>query len=201
MKTTDNKPKQMNLFENIDFDNPSFSKNTAQGTDIIKTNETKHRYVHNPYPHLLDKWNSWLVDGATFSKFDIPCMRQVSLLSPPKKLIPFSVAMNHRCTEYCAYVHFYEDDYLIDRFWNHPNKYLDKLYKFAGVIAPDFSTCRDMPIPIKDFATYKNMALGSYLQKKMRCIPNLRGDKSCLNKNALCSTQTLHDSNWSQRLH
>lgn len=38
------------------------------------------------------------------------------------------------------------DDYQFERVWAHPERYIDKLSKYALVATPDFSTYSDMPL-------------------------------------------------------
>lgn len=40
---------------------------------------------------------------------------------------------------------------------------------------PDFSTCLDFPVALKAYNTYRNQALGSFLQRSgILCVPNVR---------------------------
>ena len=74
-----------------------------------------------------------------------------------------------------GFVHFYEDDADIERFWNNPKKYLPKLKEFDGVIALDYSVCYDFPNALKVNNTYRNLASGAWLQSQgLSVIPNVR---------------------------
>ena len=55
----------------------------------------------------------------------------------PEKLLPFDKAMANK--DYAQWVHFYIHDRDFERIWNHPNKYLEILKRYEGVITPDFS--------------------------------------------------------------
>lgn len=50
---------------------------------------------------------------------------------------------------------------------------------FRGVISPDFSLYRDMPLVMQQWNIYRNRAIGSWLQMNgVNVIPNVRfGDK------------------------
>lgn len=78
---------------------------------------------------------------------------------------------------------FYEDDASFERIWNNPNKYLPILKKFKGVISPDFSLYRDMPLVMQEWNTYRGHAIGSWLQENgINVIPNVRwGDDRSYN--------------------
>ena len=66
-----------------------------------------------------------------------------------------------------AYVHFYIDDQKFDgprsSIWLYPNKALEILCHFDGVITVDFSTNADFPDPIKRYNTYRMRAFGFWL--------------------------------------
>ena len=124
--------------------------------------------------HQRDVFRSRIVDGATFAGcMDLPSMAAIQ--ASPTGLVPFSLAMQTSCRDYDRFVDFYEDDYEFERIWNDPFRYIDRLARFAGVIAPDFSTCWDFPVAMKAWNTYRNQALGSFLQRSgIPCIPNVR---------------------------
>ncbi len=73
----------------------------------------------------------------------------------------------------------YEHDVKFERLWNNPTRYLDKLKKFKGVISPDFSLYRNMPLVMQMWNTYRNRALAYWLQNNgIEVIPNVRfGDE------------------------
>lgn len=63
-----------------------------------------------------------------------------------------------------------------ERLWNQPNKYLPILKKYAGVISPDFSVYRDMPLVIQQWNIYRSRAVGHWLQENgIPVITNVRG--------------------------
>lgn len=123
-----------------------------------------------------DVFRAFLVKDATYdSKLEIPCLAMEK--HKPIKLIAFSKAI--RSTEFEAWVHFYEDDRIFERIWNKPCKYLGILKKFAGVITPDFSIYRDMPLVMQQWNVYRSRAIGYWLQENgVSVIPNIRfGDE------------------------
>ena len=120
--------------------------------------------------------HAFLVKNAQFdTELEIPCIKPES--SIPQKLIPFSKAVGG--TDYNCFVHFYEDDANFERLWNNPQKYLPVLYKYKGVITPDFSLYRDMPLVMQQWNTYRSRAIGHWLQENgIPVIPNVRwGDE------------------------
>ena len=103
------------------------------------------------------------------------CIQPVD--SIPARLIPFSKAVSG--AEYDAWVHFYQDDGEFERLWNNPRRYLPILKRFAGVISPDFSLYRDMPLVMQQWNIYRSRAIGHWLQENgVTVIPNIRfGDE------------------------
>ncbi len=101
----------------------------------------------------------------------MPCIKSVDAV--PNKLVVFSKSI--RSKDFNGFVHFFEDDVNFERIWNQPNKYLPILKKFDGVISPDFSLYRDMPLVMQEWNTYRNRAIGHWFQENgITVIPNIR---------------------------
>lgn len=125
-----------------------------------------------------DVFHAFLVEHADYAGcFELPCIRTSSEL--PKRIIPFSKAMLRKTVDYNQWVAFYEHDQYFERFWKNPKQYLPKLSRFRGVISPDFSLYRNMPLAMQLWSTYKSRALGSWLNyNNVQVIPNVRwGDE------------------------
>ena len=123
-----------------------------------------------------DVFRAFLVKNAQFaSDLEIPCIAPETSL--PQRMIPFSKAISS--TDYDQWVHFYEDDVNFERIWNNPRKYLPILKKFDGVISPDFSVYRDMPLVMQQWNIYRGHAIGHWLQEhSIPLIANVRwGDE------------------------
>ncbi len=119
-----------------------------------------------------DVFHSYLVHNAKYDgTLEIPVIAQESAL--PNQLISFSKAL--RTEDYNQWVHFYEDDGNFERVWNRPEVYLPRLQRFNGIITPDFSIYRDMPLVMQEWNTYRGKALGHWWQTKdMAVLPNVR---------------------------
>lgn len=105
-------------------------------------------------------------------EYDIPIIREEHIV--PRKMIPFSKAMAEK-RDFNQWVCFYEDDYLFERVWNSPKRYVRQLSRFEGVISPDFSVYYDMPLAMQMWNIFRNRALGAWLQKQgIKVIPNIR---------------------------
>lgn len=123
-----------------------------------------------------DLWNAFMVKDCIFSsKSDIPvCSCKVE--TPPVELISYEDAKSLYKKEMKAgnlnfhvnsYVHFYIDDQKFDgkqsSIWLYPQKALDVIKHFSGMITPDFSTYSDFPDPWKRFNTYRMRAFGCWV--------------------------------------
>ena len=123
-----------------------------------------------------DVFKAWLVEGAQFNgKYEFPQIGGSGKI--PERVIPFDKAIGNK--DYDQWVHFYIYDREFERIWNHPNKYLEILKRYEGVITPDFSLYRDMPLSMQIWNTYRNRAIGYWLEKNgVPIIPNfLWGDE------------------------
>ena len=120
----------------------------------------------------LDVFNAWLVDGAKFvGRYEFPQLAPCYLT--PKDAIPFSEVNDSTDRE--QWIHFYSHDYQFESLWRSPKDYLVTLQSFQGVIAPDFSIYREMPLAMQIWNTYRNRALSYWLQQNgVNVIPNVR---------------------------
>ena len=123
-----------------------------------------------------DVFRAFLVSDATYDgELEIPVIQPTDNL--PNRLISFSKAL--KTDDYDQWVHFYEDDGGFERIWNRPNYYLKKLKQFRGVITPDFSLYRDMPLVMQQWNTYRGKALGHWWQTQgLDVLPNVRTSDS-----------------------
>jgi len=111
----------------------------------------------------LDLYNLSLINDLELtSKNNMPITRATH--SVPKSLVPFNVALSS-IVDKNSFVHFFIDDYLFDRVWRNPKRYLSVLSQYKGIIAPDFSLYRDMPIAMQIWNTYRNRVLSAYYSK------------------------------------
>ncbi|MBO4775650.1 MAG: DUF4417 domain-containing protein [Lachnospiraceae bacterium] len=149
-------------------------------------------------PGCRDVFHAFLVEHASYDGFlEIPIINPITENRKPKHLIVFSKAV--KSSDYNSWVHFYEDDAAFERIWNNPRKYLPILQKYKGVITPDFSLYRDMPLVMQFWNIYRSRAIGKWLQDNgVNVIVNTRfGDertyKACcygVPKNSIISIGT-----------
>lgn len=126
-----------------------------------------------------DGYPDYLTDGCLFAGTEgIPCLMKLNNTDIPSKLVPFSKA--NVTNPKTGYVHFYERDHMFSRFLNRPEKYIDLLARYDGVISPDPTIVVNKSKCLNATSTYINRAYGYFLQKNgISVIPNIRwGDES-----------------------
>ncbi len=121
-----------------------------------------------------DVFHSFLVEKADYDGyFELPKIRTSSQL--PDSVITFSKAMARTWNDFDCWVMFYEHDVNFERLWHNPKQYLAKLKKFKGIISPDFSLYRNMPLCMQMWNTYRGRAIAVWLQNNgVEIIPNVR---------------------------
>lgn len=125
-----------------------------------------------------DGFRSDLVNGATFQGiFEIPELPKPKEMIIPKNIIP--VTSMKYTKNHSEFVGFYVHDIKFSDVLTSTDDYLDELSKFPGVISPDCSLYRDMPLCLQIANTYMNRAVAHHLQSKgLYVIPNVRwGDE------------------------
>ncbi len=130
--------------------------------------------LHKKLNNKQDVFHSFLVRDADYDGYyELPCIKTSDKI--PDRVISFSKAMERNTTDFDQWVMFYEHDAKFERLWNNPKAYLDKLKKFKGVISPDFSLYRNMPLCMQLWNTYRGRALAAWLQSNgIEIIPNVR---------------------------
>ena len=137
-----------------------------------------------------DVFNAFLVKNANYDgEEEIPYIN--GTVQFPNKLISFSKCLSSK--DYNQWVMFYEDDSAFERIWRNPIKYLEILKRFNGVISPDFSLYRDMPLVMQKWNTYRNRAIGHWFEENdIKVIPNVRfGDERTYD---FCTLGIKHNS-------
>lgn len=119
-----------------------------------------------------DVFRSFLVRDAQYvGNLEFPVLHTSHLL--PHKLITFSQALHSH--DFDAWVVFYETDAKFNCIWNRPHTYLPILKRFRGVITPDFSLYRSMPLVVQGAMKYRSHALAHWWSMHgIEIIPNVR---------------------------
>ena len=121
-----------------------------------------------------DVFHAFLVEKAEYDgKYELPVIKTSILITD--HIVTFSKAMAQAWKNFDCWVMFYEHDKNFERLWNNPKAYLSKLKKFKGVISPDFSLYRNMPLVMQIWNTYRGRSLAVWLQDNgIEIIPNVR---------------------------
>lgn len=125
-----------------------------------------------------DVFHAFLVENADYDGYiELPKIKTSDNI--PERLVTFSKAMSQSWKDFDCWVVFYEHDKNFERLWHNPKQYLDKLKKFKGIISPDFSLYRNMPLVLQMWNTYRGRALAVWLKDNgIEVIPNVRfGDE------------------------
>ena len=71
-------------------------------------------------------------------------------------------------------LHFYDDDYKLNRFWEYPQRYISVLKRFKYVLQPDFSLYYDFPVALQMYNKYRNHWLAAFCSVNgIQMIPNI----------------------------
>lgn len=136
---------------------------------------------------LVDVWNAYMVENATFSEHDIPLCPSTATRIPDRligfdeaKTIHKKMIKTHNSDYHVnAFIHFYIDDSKFDgkrtSFWLYPEKVLEILDHFDGMIVPDPSTYADFPDPLMRWNYYRMNAFGFWVGSQgYEVISNVR---------------------------
>lgn len=100
--------------------------------------------------HARDVFHAWMLEGADYAgALDLPILKGVHV--EPARMVAASDAMKPSWNDYDCFVHFFEDDCLIERFWNNTTAYNPKLSRFQGVIGLDYSAYYDFFVALMHY--------------------------------------------------
>lgn len=109
--------------------------------------------------------------------FGIPIIPKTELSEDDIKdlrLFPFNAITTDNGKHLSRIIHFFLYDYNFEKIWINPDKYVDLLSKYKGVLTPDFSMYLEMPYALQIYNTFRNRWCGAYLADKgIRVIPTV----------------------------
>lgn len=142
--------------------------------DTLEGGMNKGPERRKPPHHARDVFHAWMLEGAEYAgMLDMPKLAPAH--ADPQRIVAFSDAMDPAWSDFDCFVHFFEDDSKIERFWSNPRAYLSKLGKFQGVLGLDYSVCYDFPVALKDYNQWRNSVCTYWLQQHLPCaIPQAR---------------------------
>ena len=168
----DNEKLTLELNDILDIDMQLFNFDTSMMNDInyidnnidCKLNERERTF--NAYN--LNEYNANKVAGF----YQMPILKSCKYV--PDDLIGFNYVLSKSPIKNTG-VHFYLDDYQLERIWTNPLQYLDKLAEWDCVFTPDFSLYTDMPMAMKIWNVYRSRLIGQLLQNMgVNVIPTLQ---------------------------
>ncbi len=64
-----------------------------------------------------------------------------------------------------CFISTFVNDYLLERFWSNPWRYIDKFCQSSGIMSPDYSLLVNMPAPLQIYNVYRNRYVGYEWQR------------------------------------
>ena len=125
-----------------------------------------------------DGFNPELVEGAKFDGiFEIPHVPGPKEIIIPEGMIPYTKIKYS--TSFKEFIVFYEHDIKFRDVITSIKEHIDNFKNFLGVVNPDCSLYRDMPLILQITNIYMSRAIGYYLWKNgLYSVPNIRwGDE------------------------
>ncbi|MBQ7634319.1 MAG: DUF4417 domain-containing protein [Bacteroidaceae bacterium] len=101
--------------------------------------------------------------SALFSgKYGIPLLNAYTA-SIPKSFITFGELSSTGDPNSC--VTGFDNDYIIDRLWTAPNRYIEKLSRYQCMAEPDYSLKVNHPLSLQIANTFRSHAVSYYMQE------------------------------------
>jgi len=90
------------------------------------------------------------------------------------KLLAFNSAKSDNGKHCERFVHFFLYDYNFESVWKNPEKIIEVLSKYKGVLTPDFSMYTEMPYAVQIYNTFRNRWCGAYFASKgIKVVPTV----------------------------
>ena len=125
-----------------------------------------------------DGFNPELVEGAKFDGiFEIPHVPGPKEIIIPNSVIPYT-KINYT-NSYKEFIVFYEHDIRFRDVITSVKDHIEDFKKFPGIVNPDCSLYRDMPLSLQIANVYISRSIGYFLWKNgLYSVPNIRwGDE------------------------
>ncbi len=110
-------------------------------------------------------------DALFCGKYGIPLLNSYTD-SIPEKYVTFSETTFAGNPDSC--VTSFDHDYVIDRLWNHPEKYIERLSHYKCFAEPDYSLKVNHPLCVQIANTYRSHAIAYYMQEHgIKVLPSM----------------------------
>lgn len=150
--------------ENIDMSDFGFDlsfMNVAQEEEVKENERERTNKEYN-----LELYDETETDGF----YQMPIIQNDNVIPDDLIGVNYMLTSDNKSVG----IHMYVDDYQFERFWNDPDKHIDKMKEYQCVFSPDFSLYLDMPIAMKIWNIYRSRMLGNYWQRKgIKVIPTI----------------------------
>lgn len=147
--------------------------------NYILTFVVEMEILMNHNKNLIDDgFHPEFVENADFAGiFEIPIITAPKEIIIPNGMIPFTKRKytdNHQ-----EFVVFYEHDIRFRDILTATNDYIEELKLFPGIVTPDCSLYRDMPLVLQITNTYLSRQIGvKFQEENLYTVPNIRwGDE------------------------
>lgn len=141
-----------------DIDMTDFSFEHIE-TDISEPEQEKQNERERTFKEYNLEFNDL---ERTAGKYQMPIIEKQMIQTPSTPPIGFNYVLNTEKRD-CG-IHMYLDDYQIERLWNTPQVYMEKLLEFPYVFTPDYSLYLDMPIAMQIWNVYRSRLIGQIMQ-------------------------------------
>jgi len=124
------------------------------------------------YKNWQSKSGGWDTLNLKYIDFDCP----YPVLSSIFDINDYQIVMcnNYKSISVNSMISMFIDDYVLERYWNNPLKYIPYFKKAKYIMSPDFSLLIDMPLPLQMYNVYRNRLIGYLWQKKgLNIIPTI----------------------------
>ena len=142
------------------------------GFELPGLDELDLGYYGDERERTNNAYNLGLIDESNMTDdfWQMPIIKKDSFA--PDELIGFNYAKTNDRKD--VGIHFYIDDYQFERVWNYPEKYIEILREYDGMLSPDFSLYMDMPMPMKIWNVYRSRQIGAFYQSQgIKVVPTL----------------------------
>lgn len=150
------------------------------GFDLTSEEEEEVEHMENAMDNVDRVTNLLNLGIANYEGeglYDIPHILPVQTIPAVTEWIGFNYVLSDKNPEGKG-VHFFIDDYQFERVWNDPGAYIDKLSRYACVMAPDFSPYEDMPAALQIYNHYRKHWVARLWQENgITVIPTIRASR------------------------
>jgi len=116
--------------------------------------------------HLRQSYKLLRNDFRSSNKWEIPCVKRCTVDITGIKLVGIDkTRQSDNSRNILKTVHFFVEDYKIEKLYNNPENYLYRLAQYPHVLTPDYSLYRDMPLALQISNTFKSRWCGAYWQE------------------------------------